>query len=224
MRSLVNSALTDVSPAIDALYLPFGWESIPPERLIRALLLLAFYAIRSERQLVARSELDLLFRWFVGLGVDDPIWDATTVTKNRDRLLEGDVAPAFINALLAQPKVKLLLASEHCAVDGTLPEAWAGSKSFRPLAVHPCHGRFESGAPVEVTDGGSMTPGDCPDTGKNHWAWTCTGASRKAPAPGLSSHPQRDITPPQYSPAAAPPKAHQANAQHDPAFPSPHPW
>jgi hypothetical protein len=81
---------------------------------------------------VERIEFDLLFRWFVGLGVDDPVWDATTFTKNRDRLLEGDVASEFMRALLAQPKVKVLLSSEHFSVDGTLLEAWASTKSFRP--------------------------------------------------------------------------------------------
>ena len=132
IRGLVNSALADLSTAFDALYSPFGRESIPPERLLRALLLQAFYTIRSERQLVERIEFDLLFRWFVGLGVDDPVWDATTFTKNRDRLLEGDVASEFMRALLAQPKVKVLLSSEHFSVDGTLLEAWASTKSFRP--------------------------------------------------------------------------------------------
>ena len=132
IRGLVNSVLADLSTAFDALYSPFGRESIPPERLLRALLLQTFYSIRSERQLVERIEFDLLFRWFVGLGVDDPVWDATTFTKNRDRLLEGDVASEFMNALLAQPKVKVLLSSEHFSVDGTLLEAWASTKSFRP--------------------------------------------------------------------------------------------
>jgi transposase len=132
IRGLVNSALADLSTAFDALYSPFGRESIPPERLIRALLLQAFYSIRSERQLVERIEFDLLFRWFVGLGVDDPVWDATTFTKNRDRLLQGDVASEFMRALLAQPKVKVLLSTEHFSVDGTLLEAWASTKSFRP--------------------------------------------------------------------------------------------
>ncbi|MCA3389459.1 MAG: transposase, partial [Roseomonas sp.] len=132
IRGLVNGALADLSSAFDALYSPFGRESIPLERLLRALLLQAFYSIRSERQLVERIEFDLLFRWFVGLGVDDPVWDATTFTKNRDRLLQGDVASEFMRALLAQPKVKVLLSSEHFSVDGTLLEAWASTKSFRP--------------------------------------------------------------------------------------------
>jgi IS5 family transposase len=92
----------------------------------------AFYTIRSERQLVERIAFDLLFRWFVGLGVDDPVWDATTFTKNRDRLLAGEVATKFLAAVLARPKVKALLSGEHFSVDGTLLEAWASTKSFRP--------------------------------------------------------------------------------------------
>ena len=132
IRGIVNATLSDLSAEFDALYSPFGRESIPPERLLRSLLLQAFYSIRSERQLVERIEFDLLFRWFVGLGVDDPVWDATTFTKNRDRLLAGDVAMKFLAAVLAQPKVKALLSTEHFSVDGTLLEAWASMKSFRP--------------------------------------------------------------------------------------------
>jgi hypothetical protein len=92
----------------------------------------AFYSIRSERLLVERIDHDLLFRWFVGLGIEDPVWDATTFTKNRDRLLEGDIAAQFLAAVLSQEKVKALLSSEHFSVDGTLLEAWASLKSFRP--------------------------------------------------------------------------------------------
>jgi IS5 family transposase len=99
---------------------------------MRGLLLQAFYSIRSERQLVERIDHDLLFRWFVGLGIEDPVWDATTFTKNRDRLLEGDAAAQFLAAVLAQDRVKSLLSSEHFSVDGTLLEAWASLKSFRP--------------------------------------------------------------------------------------------
>ena len=98
---------------------------------MRALLLQAFYSIRSERQLVERIDHDLLFRWFVGLGIEDPVWDAASFTKNRDRLLEGDVAAQFLVAVLAQDKLKALLSSEHFSVDGTLLEAWASLKSFR---------------------------------------------------------------------------------------------
>jgi transposase len=132
MREIVNATLSAMSAEFDALYSPVGRESIPPERLLRALLLQAFYTIRSERQLVERIEFDLLFRWFVGLGIDDPVWDATTFTKNRDRLLAGDIANRFLAAVLAQPRVKALLSGEHFSVDGTLLEAWASTKSFRP--------------------------------------------------------------------------------------------
>jgi len=132
VRDIVNTTLRAMSEEFDALYSPIGRVSIPPERLLRALLLQAFCTIRSKRQLVERIEFDLLFRWFVGLGVDDPVWDATTFTKNRDRLLAGEVATKFLATVLAQPKVKLLLSGEHFSVDGTLLEAWASAKSFRP--------------------------------------------------------------------------------------------
>lgn len=132
IRGIVDAALAGLSGDFDALYSPHGRVSVPPERLLRALLLQAFHSIRSERQLVERIEFDLLFRWFVGLGIDDPVWDATTFTKNRDRLLEGDVAVKFLAGVLAQPQVKALLSGEHFSVDGTLLEAWASTKSFRP--------------------------------------------------------------------------------------------
>ena len=132
IREVANTALRALSGEFAKLYSPIGRESIPPERLMRALLLQAFYSIRSERQLVERIEYDLLFRWFVGLGIEDAVWDATTFTKNRDRLLEGDMAAQFLAAVLSQDKVKGLLSSEHFSVDGTLLEAWASPKSFRP--------------------------------------------------------------------------------------------
>ena len=104
IRAIANAALKSLSGEFQKLYSPLGRESIPPERLLRALLLQAFYSIRSERQLVERIDHDLLFRWFVGLGIEDPVWDATTFTKNRDRLLEGDVAAQFLAAVLSQDK------------------------------------------------------------------------------------------------------------------------
>ncbi|GJD74570.1 IS5 family transposase ISNisp7 [Methylobacterium goesingense] len=100
--------------------------------LLRAMLLQAFYSIRSERQLMERLEFDLLFRWFVGLGIDDPTWDHSSFTRNRDRLLAGEIAAQFLAAVLAQPRVKRLLSSDHFSVDGTLIEAWASLKSFKP--------------------------------------------------------------------------------------------
>jgi transposase len=131
IRGLANTALGDLSRAFAELYTDFGRPSIAPEKLLRAMLLQAFYGIRSERQLMERLEFDLLFRWFVGLGVDDPVWDHSTFSKNRDRLLEGEIAAKLLSAVLAQPKVKRLLSSDHFSVDGTLIEAWASIKSFR---------------------------------------------------------------------------------------------
>ena len=117
----VRGALREHGPAFD-----------PPEMLLRAMLLQAFYSIRSERQLMERLEFDLLFRWFVGLSADEPAWDHSTFSKNRDRLLDGEIAAKFLAAVLAQPRVKRLLSDRHFSVDGTLIEAWASMKSFKP--------------------------------------------------------------------------------------------
>src|SRR4029077_7965966 len=131
IREIVNSALSDLSRALAELYKDFGRPSIAPEKLLLAMLLQAFYGIRSERQLMDRLEIDLLFRWFVGLGIDDPVWDHSTFSKNRDRLLAGDIAAKFLAAVLDQPRVKRLLSNEHFSVDGTLVAAWASAKSFK---------------------------------------------------------------------------------------------
>src|SRR5271170_148918 len=132
IRGIVNEALAALSGEFSALYSRVGRPSIPPEKLLRAMLLQAFYSIRSERQLMERLEFDLLFRWFVGLGIDDPAWDHSVFSKNRDRLLDGEIAAKFLAAVLAQPKVKRLLSTDHFSVDGTLIEAWASMKSFKP--------------------------------------------------------------------------------------------
>lgn len=131
IRELANSALGALDGEFAQLYSPLGRPSIPPERLLRASLLQLLYSIRSERQLMERLEFDLLFRWFVGLGIDDPVWDATSFTKNRERVLGEAIAQAFLTALLADPKVQRLLSHEHFTVDGTLLKAWASIKSFR---------------------------------------------------------------------------------------------
>ena len=130
--AIVNAALTTLEPDFSGLYSPIGRPSIPPEKLLRAMLLQAFYSIRSERLLMERLEYDLLLRWFVGIGVDDAAWDHSVFSKNRDRLLEGDIAAKFLAAVLAQPKVKKLLSMDHFSVDGTLIEAWASMKSVKP--------------------------------------------------------------------------------------------
>jgi transposase len=114
------------------MYSAISRPSIPPEKLLRALLLQAFYTIRSERQLMEQMDYILLFRWFVGLSMDAPIWDVTVFTKNHERLLAGDIAAKFLAALLGQPRVKALLSDEHFSVGGTLIEAWASMKSFKP--------------------------------------------------------------------------------------------
>src|SRR3954471_14108785 len=132
IRPLVNAALARLSPDFARLYAPTGRPSIAPEKLVRALLLQAFYSVRSERQLMEQLDYNLLFRWFVGLAVNDPVWDVTVFTKNRDRLLEGEIAAKFLHAVLAQPQVEALLSDEHFSVDGTLIQAWASTKSYRP--------------------------------------------------------------------------------------------
>jgi transposase len=132
IREIVNEALVALEPDFAGLYSPIGRPSIPPEKLLRSMLLQAFYSIRSERLLMERLEYDLLFRWFVGIGVDDAAWDHSVFSKNRDRLLEGDIAAKFLAAVLAQPKVKKLLSTDHFSVDGTLIEAWASMKSVKP--------------------------------------------------------------------------------------------
>jgi transposase len=131
IRKIANAALNDLSGAFASLYTNFGRPSIAPEKLLRSMLLQAFYGVRSERQLMERLEFDLLFRWFVGLGVDDAVWDHSVFSKNRDRLLEGEIVGKFLAAVLAQPRVKQLVSSEHFSVDGTMIEAWASLKSFR---------------------------------------------------------------------------------------------
>lgn len=131
MLSLVNPVLAALSPRFQGLYSKLGRPSIPPERLLRALLLQVLFTIRSERQLMEQLDYNLLFRWFVGLNPDDPIWDPTVFTKNRDRLIEGTIADAFLEEILKVAHERGLLSHEHFTVDGTLLEAWASQKSFQ---------------------------------------------------------------------------------------------
>ena len=167
IRALVNEALAVLVSDFSALYSPIGRPSIPPEKLLRAMLLQAFYSIRSERQLMERLEFDLLFRWFVGLGIDDAVWDHSVFSKNRDRLLEGEIAAKFLSAVLAQPGVKRLLSTEHFSVDGTLIEAWASMKSFKP------------------TDGSNEPPADGAD-GTRKRTFTARGdRTKRTPRPPI---------------------------------------
>jgi len=146
IRRITDRALERLSAQFGTLYVNFGRPSIPPEKLLRAVLLQALYTIRSERQLMEQIDYNLLFRWFVGLGIDDAVWAPTTFTKNRDRLLAGDIAAAFFEAILIHADSARLLSDEHFTVDGTLLEAWASHKSFRPRGDEP------------PTDGGGNPP------------------------------------------------------------------
>src|SRR5881398_1617370 len=132
IRKFVREVLKELSHSFGKLYSQEGRPSIPPEQLLSALLLQVFYGLRSERQLIEQLNYNLLFRWFVGLSPDGPVWDATTFTKNRERLQQGEVFEKFMTRLLRHPKVEPLRSDEHFSVDGTLIEAWASAKSFRP--------------------------------------------------------------------------------------------
>lgn len=131
IRTMVDEVLTQLSRRFDAMYARVGRPSIAPEKLLRAQLLQMLYSIRSERLLMEEMDYNLLFRWFVGLNADDQVWDATVFTKNRDRLLEADVAKEFLSRVVEQAQTKGLTSDEHFTVDGTLLEAWAGAKSFQ---------------------------------------------------------------------------------------------
>jgi transposase len=184
IRAIVDEALEVLSAQFEGLYAKVGRPSIPPEKLLRALLLQAFYTIRSERQLMEQLDDNLLFRWFVGLSMDAAIWDVTVFTKNRERLLAGDVAAQFLAAVLNQQRVKALLSDEHFSVDGTLIEAWASMKSFKPR------------------DGGGEPPGPAGPVGRNaerdfhgekrsnetHASTTDTEAKLYRKSPGTGAH------------------------------------
>jgi transposase len=137
VRALVDPMLVALSPRFEALYAKQGRPSIAPEKLLRALLLQVLYTIRSERQLMEQLNYNLLFRWFVGLGIDDPVWVPTVFTKNRDRLLAGNIAEALLHEVLQTAQQRGLLSNEHFTVDGTLLDAWASHKSFRPKDEPP---------------------------------------------------------------------------------------
>jgi len=186
MRALLERVLADLAPRFATMYADGGRPSIPPEQLLRALLLQVLYTIRSERQLIEQLEYNLLFRWFVGLGVDDAVWHATTFTKNRERLVAAGVAEAFLAAVVRQADERGLLSREHFTVDGTLLEAWASQKSVRR--------KGDDGAPPNAPPGGGPvgrnTAADAAATGRRRLtraAWgatpTRTSAGSRAPTP-----------------------------------------
>ena len=143
--AMVNQALSRIDGALEKMYAEGGRPSIAPEKLLRALLLQMLYSVRSERMLMEQMQYNLLFRWFVGLNMDDQVWDVTVFTKNRDRLLEGSIAQEFFRAVVEQARAKQLLSDEHFSVGGTLLEAWAGDKSFRPKQNPPTSGTGSRG-------------------------------------------------------------------------------
>jgi len=159
IRRLVDDTLASLDDVFSSSYSSMGRPSIAPERLLRALLLQVFYSIRSERQLMEQLDYNLLYRWFVGLGIDDPVWVPTVFSKNRDRLLEGDVALAFLKALLAHEDIRPLLSDEHFSVDGTLIEAWASMKSFRPIDGSGEDGSDENGGGNQGAGYSQTVPG-----------------------------------------------------------------
>jgi transposase len=148
IRAMTDRVFAALSPRFTKMYSDIGRPSIPPEQLLRALVLQSLYTVRSERLLMEEIDYSVLFRWFVGLGMDDPIWSSTTFSKNRDRLLESDIASAFFEAVLAEARAAGLLSDEHFTVDGTLLEAWASLKSFR---------RKEDGPTTPPDDPGNPT-------------------------------------------------------------------
>lgn len=147
IRQVVNEALASLDAEFEALYTDFGRPSIPPERLIRASLLQILFSVRSERQLMEQMQYNLLFRWFVGLGIDDPVWVPTVFTKNRDRLLTTEMSRKVMAAILAHREVAPLLSDDHFSVDGTLVKAWASMKSFQPKASD-CPPDDDPGSPL----------------------------------------------------------------------------
>jgi transposase len=174
IREFVNAALAALDAAFAELYSADGRPSIAPERLLRAALIQILFSIRSERQLMEQMQYNLLFRWFVGLGIDDPVWVPTVFTKNRDRLLNTDIARQFLAAILAHTDVAPLLSDEHFSVDGTLIEAWASMKSFKPKAgadgSEPPAGSDGPGeATAEAQAGGVAASAETPaaDKGRN---------------------------------------------------------
>src|SRR5712671_5698258 len=148
IRAMTDRAFADLSPRFTKMYSDIGRPSIPPEQLLRALLLQSLYTVRSERLLMEEIDYSVLFRWFVGLGMDDEIWSPTTFSKNRDRLLQHDVAAAFFDAVVGQARTAGLLSDEHFTVDGTLLDAWASLKSFKNKEEAPTPPPDDPGNPT----------------------------------------------------------------------------
>jgi len=224
VREIVNEVLVALGPEFDRMYAPLGRPSIPPERLLRGSLIQAFYTIRSERLLMEQLDYNLLFRWFVGLGIDDPVWDHSTYSKNRDRLLEADIARKFLKEIVAHTRIAPLLSDEHFTVDGTLVQAWASLKSFVPKEP-------PSGPPPPSGVGGEAPPAPAsaagveqPDTTPPQTASEETASGERAPerttpeetASTMSADPETTATAPDtVLPSAAAETGKSRNAEVD---------
>jgi transposase len=168
IREIVNAALSRLDGAFAGLYAAEGRPSIAPERLLRAALIQILFSVRSERQLMEQMQYNLLFRWFVGLGIDDPVWVPTVFSKNRDRLLTTDIARQFLAAILADKAVAPLLSDAHFSVDGTLIQAWASMKSFQPRPAANDDGAAGSGDAGPDLDGDAPTGEPAASGGEGH--------------------------------------------------------
>jgi transposase len=157
IRQITDRVLATLSPKFTAMYAKIGRPSIPPEKLLRALLLQVLYTVRSERLLMEQLEYNLLFRWFVGLNIDDPVWDPTVFSKNRDRLLAADIATAFFQGVRAEAEARQLTSDEHFTVDGTLLEAWASLKSFKKVDAEDAPPADDPGNPTVNFHGETRT-------------------------------------------------------------------
>src|SRR5260370_91466 len=160
IRRMTDEALRGLSKKLDGLYATTGRPSIPPEQLLRGLLLQVLYSVRSERLLMEQMDYNLLFRWFVGLRMDDEVWDVTVFTKNRDRLIEGEIAEGFFQEVLQQARTGALLSDEHFTVDGTLLEAWANRDSFKEKKDPPAKGTGARGRKLLRDTHASSTDGE----------------------------------------------------------------
>ena len=170
IRRMTDAALRELSDRFGSLYSPLGRQAIPPEKLLWALLLQVFFSVRSERRLMEELNYNLLFRWFVGLSMDEEVWDVTVFSKNRKRLLEGDIAQAFFEKVLEQAKAQGLLSSDHFTVDGTLLEAWASMKSYQKKEEPPAQGSGTRGRMLRRDTHGSQTDPEAQLYRKSHTA------------------------------------------------------
>ena len=186
IRRITDTALASLSAQFETLYSEVGRPSIPPEKLLRALLLQAFFSVRSERQLMEQLDYNLLFRWFVGLSVDEPVWVPTVFSHNRDRLLDGDIAAEFMAAVLNLPEVSRLLSGEHFSVDGTLIQAWASMKSFRRKdGTDQDAGAAAMASAISVTTSGATRRMPRPPTQMRGWPRSPRARKPNSPLPAI---------------------------------------